>query len=190
MKPRLWAFGAVFLFLGLLCLSPQGSVSQTAPAARGQGPLIMWEPDESMWIPKSQAQVHMIIERLQQQVSALSPKGSLTPELISRVSDLYGQDGIFTGHDGWTLRGNREIRLYFTQLLLCHKVSDFRIEIKFVFAKEFTDTVKKETGTLDDISHSLYFILLNSYVLDGKLIRLPALLSCTHQYPCPCPPVH
>jgi hypothetical protein len=186
MKLRLWVFGAVLVFLGLTFFSSEGSVSQVAQTPNLTKPVIMWEPDNP--IQKSKGQLLGIIENLQKQIDAIPSKGPLSPPMISQIAELYGQNGNFTAHDGWTLRGNREIRLYFSRLLDCHKVTDFRIEIKFVYAKEFTDTVKKLTGTLEDISHSVYFILCNSFVLDGQLVRVPGSLSCAHQYPCPCKP--
>lgn len=185
MKSRFWVLGIVFVFLGLMILSPHGSVGQTAPAANIKGPLIMWDPDERSWDPVSKQQLLTIVKGLQTQLDAI-PSGSLTPAVISQIADVYGDNGNLTGYDGWTLRGKREISLYFMRLLDCHKTTDFKMEIKFVYVKEFTNTFKTAKGSPQAIVHSVYLVLSNSFMLDGQQVKVPGSTNCPHQADCTC----
>lgn len=183
MKSRFWVLGVVLVFLGLMIFSSHGSVGQTAPGPNVTGPLIMWDPGEGSWIQTSRQQLLNIIDKLRAQIDAIPSKGSLTTAMISQIADVYGDNGNLTGYDGWTLRGKREISLYFTSLLACHKIADLKIEMKFAYAKEFTDTFKNPKKP-EDIVHCVYFILCISYVLDGKLVSAPGFAYRGHQAPC------
>jgi hypothetical protein len=119
-------------------------------------------------------------------INKIPPRVPLTPGLIAEVTALYGPNGILTGHDGLTYRGDREISMYFHQLICCHKVEDLKIEIKFVYAKEFTERAKNPNGSPEDIIHSLYFILSCSYRLDGQFVDPPSSTDCPHSRMCEC----
>lgn len=183
MKVRCWVLGMVFVFLGLMTFPSHGSAGQTAPAPNATGALIMWDPGEGSWIQNSRVQLLDIIKKLQQQIDAIPSKGPLTPAMISQIADVYGDNGNLTEHDGWTLRGKREISLYFARLLDCHRVTDLKIEIKFVYAKEFTDTFKNPKKP-EDIVHSVYFVLCISYMLDGQSVSVPGSANRAHQGSC------
>jgi len=184
MKLRLWVSGIGLLVLGLLFSLSQWSMGQAPEPAQTEKTCILYEPDVKDWIPDSKVQLKSIITQMQTMMDAIPSQGPLSAGIIGQIGDIYGQNGNLTGHDGWTLRGKREIVLYLSSLLACHKVSDFRMEIKSIYAKEFTDTFKNLKRNPGDVAHSVYFILCNSYVLDGQLIKVPGSITRRHQADC------
>ena len=147
---------------------------------------VMWEPEFSQWNPKSRAQVVKIVSDLQKLIESIPIKVPLAQGTIPQIAAIYGGNGIFTGHDGVTYRGEREIALYLKSLIAGHKVSDFGIKIKFVYAKEFTDVLNDPHGLPDDVIHSVYFILSSSFMLDGRIVDPPGSTNCPHIRVCDC----
>jgi len=167
------------------------SVRATAGPPQKEGgeplPMIMWEPaNPNAWTVNGRAQVLGIIERMQALIRKIPLVGLVTSDVIGQVAALYGDNGILTSIDGTTLRGAREIAMYFRQLALCQRVADIRIEIKFVYAMEYTARARDAGGRPEDIVHSLYFILSCSFLVDRQPVMLASSTSCPHSRLCEC----
>jgi|GEM_PF-5963332 len=157
--------------------------SRTAEEA---APKIMWEPENLKdWSVNGKAQVEKTIFDLQNEIARLPANGPITAEMIPQIAAIYGANGIMTGYDGKTYRGDREISKYFGQLVACRTVEDLQIRIKFVYAEEFT-RAKMKDGRDDDVIHSLYYILLCSYRVDVRVVDPLSSTSCGHIRVCDC----
>lgn len=176
--------------LALLVMAvPSGRATAGPPEkAGGDGPpVIMWEPsDPNAWSVGGQGQVLSIIQQMEARIRKIPLTGLVTDGMIAQVAAIYGDNGTMTGDDGTTYRGAREIAMYFRALSLCRKLADLRIEIKFVYAKEFTDRARDAGGKPEDIIHSLYFILSCSYRVNGQLVDPPSATLCAHSRTCEC----
>jgi hypothetical protein len=187
-KPILYGILA-FALLGM-AFSAGRAVTNRPDQPRAEamkGPMILWEPEDlKAWSEPGVAQVQHIVQQLQEDIDKIPPAGPLTKDMIARIAAIYGANGIMTGHDGETYRGSREIAMYLSYLTLCRKVTDFRIQIKLVYAKEFTAVAKNLRGSDDDIIHSLYFILSTSYKIDGVPVDPLSSTECPHVRICEC----
>jgi hypothetical protein len=134
-------FIVVALVLLAMAIPPGKAVTgQEKTQSLAPPPMVTWEPiDPNAWSQNGRAQVSGIIQRMQKSIDLLPPKGLLTGDTVRQVAAIYGPNGILTGYDGLTYRGAREIAMYFHQLMFSRHVEDLKIEIKFVYAKEFTD---------------------------------------------------
>jgi hypothetical protein len=186
MKFRLRVFEVAFVFLGLLFVSSHASTGQAHLCLNVKLPVILWEPDESAWSQPSKAQVLTIIDRMQKIIDKIQSKGPFDKATIGDIVLAYGANGIMSGAEGWTLRGNRQIATYFSNLLRNSKVSDFKIEIKFVYAKEFTERFNDTKTPADAVVHSVYFVFSNSYSLDGRPVYSGGSTNCPHIKGCDC----
>jgi hypothetical protein len=185
MKVRIRIFGVALAFLGLLFFAGQGSMSQTARPVKPPLPTIMWEPDVSHWSPASRTQVMNIIAGLQQRIDAIPSKVPVTPAIVGQIAATYGANGNFTGADGWTYKGSEEIAAYLNKVLIPGHLADFRIEIKFVYAKEFTERLNKGKEA-QDVVHSLYFVFSNAFMLNARIVDPPGSTNCPHIRICEC----
>jgi hypothetical protein len=126
------------------------------------------------------------VGEMKKMIDTACSKGTLTPDMVPAIAAVYGANGNFTGHDGLTYKGKCEISLYFYKLLAGnHKITDFHIQIKVIYAKEFTERMNTEKGDTDVI-HSFYFILASSFKLDGKQVDPPGSTNCRHARVCDC----
>ena len=199
MNIRRRVIGAVFALVVLLSCFSGGVAGQTVPASPVNATLdpqltkdprpqiqIFWEPAESAWRQPSKDQAFFTINSLMQKISAIPANTPLTPAMVKQITAIYGPDGNLTGYDGSTYQGSKEIALYLEQLLCCHQVSNLKIEIKLVYVKEFTDRLYSPRVQPTDIVHTLYYILSNSYMMDGHRVVPPGSTICAHQTGCSC----
>jgi hypothetical protein len=188
---RLLGVSITVLFLVLMIGKAGTSLSGQVPildsgkdVSSAQGPVYILEP-----VNFSSAGLSYLKARvgdMMKSINAASSKGPLTHDMVPAIAAIYGDNGNFTGHDGLTYKGKSEISLYFYKLLAAkHTIADFHIQIKVVYAKEFTERLHK--GTLDtDVIHSFYFILASSFKLDNKQVDPPGSTNCRHARVCDC----
>jgi hypothetical protein len=163
------------------------SLPEASQGPRVNPPTLMLDPEDPKdWSANGLTQIHGIIEKLQTAIDKIPPTGPLTSGMVTDIVNIYGANGIMTGHDGATYRGTREISMYLRQLALCSRITDFRIEIRVVYAKEFTDLAKLTKGSDNDVIHSVYFILNTSYKINGVPVDPPSSTSCPHIRVCEC----
>lgn len=187
MKVRIRIFGVACVFLTLFGVQSFWGQAPLRPCPNVS--LVMWEPDVSRWSQPSRDQVLMTIERLQQAIDRIPPRGPLTPAIIRQIVDVYGANGNLTGHDGLTYKGDQAAKNKIPDYLRANMgaISDFSIEIKAVYAKEFTSAFKNVKNPNDnDVVHSLYFIFSNSFLLNGHLVDPPGSTNCPHIRICEC----
>ena len=197
---RVLGFSFVFLFMVLLV-----GKAGTKPV-EAQDPLkdavVVFDPPESKWIEfkpdwKARTYINEIIDEMLRPLAALQSGKPLTPDEIPLIAAIYGANGNFTGHDGLTYKGICEISMYFYRLITTHhQVTNFSIQVKAVYAKEFTERAKMakefiERGNMKDIPddlvlHSFYFILASSFKLDGKPVDPLGSTNCCHIKVCEC----
>jgi hypothetical protein len=171
-------------FTGTGSPAPEG---QAGASLQSETPLPkMWDPEVSKWSRKSQDQVEDIIKKLQKEIDLFLPAPSLDKKTIRKIAEIYGDNGIFIGHDGLTYRGRREIELYLNTLNAEHKVSNFGIQIKFVYATEFSEAFNNPNGSDEDVVHRVHFILSSSFALDGSHADPPGSTECPHIRVCDC----
>lgn len=122
---------------------------------------------------------------LQARLGKLVLPGPLTHEMVPHIVAVYGDNGNFTGHDGVTYRGVREISVYLNTLISCHKITNFKIELKVVYAKQIPPALRIDRGN-DTVVHNIYFIYSCSFLLDGHLIDPLGSTNCSHVKVCEC----
>jgi hypothetical protein len=186
----------VLVFLGAAFMAGKLVADRGSQTPRGvtEGPIILWEPalTEGVkaggvgWSPGGKDQVMDIIKKMQDKLDQIPASGPLTEKAIGEIASVYGTNGILTGYDGTTYRGEREIAMYFRLLSLTQSVTDVRIEIKLVYAKEFVQVANNMKGSPDDVIHSLYFVLATSYKIDGVPVDPPSSTECPHIRKCEC----
>jgi len=187
MKTWLRVFVVAGVFLTLLGVqSFRGQVHQ-GPCPNVS--VIMWEPDVSRWSPPSRDQVLMTIDNLQKAIDKVNVGGNLTPAIIDDILIVYGANGNLTGHNGLTYKGDPHAKLTIGDYLHANMgaISNFRIEIKAVYAKEFTAVLRNSQDPKgEDVVHSLYFILSNSFLLNGHPVDPTGSTNCPHIRMCDC----
>ena len=188
MRTRFWILGIGLMVLGVVFLVSSLSMGQAPGAARTANlkPLMSWDPGDTKctWSKVSENQLTSLIDAVQKKIEVLSSRAPLSATTISQIADLYGQNGTFTTLDGLTLRGEREIVMYFQPLLACRHVTDFKIVTKYIYAKEFTDTFNRGNWKPEDVLQTVYFVFDNSFVLDGQPVSLPGATVYRHRGSC------
>lgn len=185
MKSQIRVLGVAFVVAALASFALIGAQPEPAPPMKPGVPVIMWEPDVSHWSPVSRTQVMNIIAGLQKRIDAIPSKVPVTPAIVGQIAAIYGANGNFTGADGWTYKGSEEIAAYLNRILIPGHLADFRIEIKFVYAKEFTERLNKGKEP-QDVVHSLYFVFSNTFMLNGRMVDPTGSTNCPHIRVCEC----
>jgi hypothetical protein len=192
MKNRMRFFGiAVFVLAGALLSGPSVK-AQESPVELGADRLVViYDPPLATkgtleWEESGVRYVRDYLKDLGARLGKLVIPGPLTHDMVPEIVAIYGDNGNFTGHDGVTYRGVREISVYLNSLLDCHKITDFRIEPKVVYAKQIPPHLRIDKGDFTVI-HSIYFIFSCTFLVDGRLIDPLGSTDCTHVKMCECP---
>lgn len=191
MKSLVRVLGISFVFLFMALLVGKVGTKPVEAQDSSRGPVIIFDPPESKWVEfkpgwNARAYIKQITGEMLKPIAKLQSGNPLTKDDIPLIAAVYGANGNFTGHDGLTYRGEREIAMYLDHLISCHKVTAFSIQIKVICAKEFTERAKLKDIPDDAVLHSFYFILASSFKLDGVPVDPLGSTNCSHIKVCDC----
>jgi hypothetical protein len=186
MKTCLRVLGMASLLVAFVSLTGQEGKTTQSVTQLGADKLVVIidPPDVKNWEGGIQY-VNDYVGDLQARLGKLVLPGPLTHAMVPYIVAVYGDNGNFTGHDGVTYRGVREISVYLDTLIGCHKITNFKIELKVVYAKQIPPALRIDRGD-DTVLHNIYFIYSCSFLLDGRLIDPLGSTNCTHVKVCEC----
>ncbi len=191
MKNRSHMVGIALVALAGALMAGQVGRAQEPPIELGADRVVViYDPPlatkgELAWEESGVNYVRGYEKELRVRLAKLVLPGPLTHGMLRDIVAVYGDNGSFTGHDGVTYRGVREIAVYFTSLLDRHKITEFRIEPKVVYAKQIPPHMRVDKGD-ETVIHSIYLILSCTFRLDGRLIDPLGSTSCSHVKLCEC----
>jgi hypothetical protein len=130
-------------------------------------PLVQWKPNE--FSDDGRKEVIKRIKKIQQILEKLSSGEMLNDNRIKGIGNFYGDPGVFTKHDGDTLKGRQEIEDYFSDERDSIKNIEFKLE--YVFAEELTHILENPSKKPEnDIVHVLYLVISCSFDYEGVRI--------------------
>ena len=147
----------------------------------GTDPLVKWKPSEFSNAGKKE--VMKQIKKIQQILEKLSSKGMLNDSRIKGIANFYGDPGLFTKHDGDTLRGGEEIGKYFWDTR--NDIANIEFKLEYVFAEELTHILENPSKKRDnDIVHVLYLVISCSFDYNGVPIDPGSSTNQKHMRSC------
>jgi hypothetical protein len=191
MKSLVRVLGVSFVFLFMVLLVGKAGTKPVEAQDPLKDAVVVFDPPESRWVEfkpdwNARLYINRLIGDMLKPIAHLQSGNPLTPDAIPLIAAVYGANGNFTGHDGRTYKGICEISLYFYRLIGQYHVTDFSIQVKAVYAKEFTERAKMKDIPDDVVLHSFYFILASSFKLDGKPVDPLGSTNCCHIKICEC----
>ena len=171
LKVLLLVLLSIFLFALLIVGHPLMFSEREAKgldAEKERDLVVILEPDE--FSPEGLKAVKSFISGVKEKLSSFS--GPLKGEIIKKIGQFYGDQGILTTHTGDTLKGGTEISKYFERLRGKKNMINVEFKLKCVHVKELTHILNlpKEKKTDDDVVHVAYLIISYSFDLDGMRI--------------------
>ena len=184
MKTWIQVAGVTFIVIVFLFSSSAGCREGAAAASKY---VINYVPPESSWQQESKDQVNKVIDKIEKEIeaiNALDTSQGLTNEAIRKIVALHGRNGTYKTHARTTCRGDGEIGVYLT--LNRDLISNYRIELKVVYAEEYTSVLYAKEKKDGDVVHGFVFIFSNKYKFEGKDVDPDSSTSCPHVRLCEC----
>lgn len=147
---------------------------------------VVWNPDSSEWSEEGKKQVRAIIAQMEIKLDKASGRGKLEKNGTKAISEAFGRNGSFVGHDGETYHGGKKIKKYFDKIVSDpnRSLENIQFQLEVVYAEEFA--WNKDGLGEEDPLHPIYFVISCAYYLDGVRYDPPGSTHCVHIRSCDC----